>query len=251
MMRQIFFLFGIFFILSSCSHQAEFGKNNPKASHDQWSVLLQKYVDEEGFVDYASFRQDSSKLIQYLSQLSNNPPGSNWSDEEQIAFWINAYNAFTVKLILDYYPLESIKDIKDGIAFVNSVWDIKFFSIGGKEMDLNNIEHGILRKKFDEPRIHFAINCASMSCPKLLNEAYIADQLDRQLTSVAEAFLANDKKNEISEDQVVISKIFSWFSKDFKKDGSLIDFLNKYAPVEISDEARISYMDYDWGLNEQ
>ena len=132
-----------------------------------------------------------------------------------------------------------------------SVNDIKFIKIGNETYDLNNLEHGIIRKKFDEPRVHFAINCASYSCPALRNEAYTADKLDAQLTDAATSFLADKNKNEFTPDRITISKIFDWFTGDFKKNGSLIDFLNKYAPVKINAKAKIDYKDYLWSLNKQ
>ena len=102
------------------------------------------------------------------------PNDKHWTETEQLAYWINAYNAFTVELILDHYPVASIRDIKEGVPFINSVWDIDFIKIEGKTYSLNDIEHRILRREFDEPRIHFAIVCASISCPKLRNEAFEA-----------------------------------------------------------------------------
>ena len=118
---------------------------------------MQDHVDDEGWVNYNGFIQDSLKLDNYLTLISNNHPNNkNWSKEERFAYWINAYNAFTVKLIVDNYPTESIKDVKSGLPFVNSVWDIKFINIEGNEYDLNNIEHGIIRPKFNDPRAHFA-----------------------------------------------------------------------------------------------
>ncbi|MCK5368247.1 MAG: DUF547 domain-containing protein, partial [Cyclobacteriaceae bacterium] len=168
-------------------------------------------------------------------------------------YWINAYNAFTVKLIIDHYPLESIKDIGSAIQipFVNSPWDIKFIEINGKKLDLNNIEHSILRKKFDEPRIHFAINCASFSCPKLRREAYVANNLDVQLEKQAIQFINDLERNSISGSHAEVSKIFSWFKGDFTKEGSLVDFLNQYSNTEIGKESKISYMNYNWALNEK
>ncbi len=190
-------------------------------------------------------------MNEYLKVLSTHHPNDEyWTDAEQLAYWINAYNAFTIKLIMDHYPVESIKDIKPGVSFVNSVWDIKFIHIESRTYDLNNIEHGIIRKQFNEPRIHFAVNCASISCPKLQQHAYIADKLDSQLTKVAREFLADSSKNEISPDKVKISPIFNWFSGDFKKKGNLIDFLNLYSPVKINKGASIEYKDYDWRIND-
>ena len=213
--------------------------------------MLRQHVDEDGFVNYEGFLQDSDELEDYLVILSEGVPDKDWTDEEKLAFWINTYNAFTIKLILDHYPVTSIKKIKWGIPFINSVFDIQFFKIGGISYDLNKIEHGILRKQFDEPRIHFAINCASISCPPLKNEAYVAERLDKQLTEAAETFLADKMRNKISGDVVEISKIFSWFRRDFVSDEqTFIQFLNQYSPTVISEKADIRYLKYDWNLND-
>lgn len=204
-------------------------------------------------VNYKGFIQDSIRLNQYLDLLSNNHPNEkHWSRDERLAYWINAYNAFTVKLIVDHYPLESIKDIKNGIPFVNTVWDIKFIKIEGQEYDLNNIEHGIIRPRFEEPRIHFAVNCASISCPKLLNRAYTADKLEAQLTRQARDFLNDENKNQLSANKVKLSRILTWYGGDFKEGGqTIIDYINQYALVEVSEGADIDYMEYNWSLNER
>lgn len=220
-------------------------------NHEQWEELLKKNVGADGRVNYRGFIRDSVKLNDYLKLLSKNPPNEKtWSRAAQIAYWINAYNAFTVQMVIRNYPVKSIKDIKKGIAFVNSVWDIKFIKIGQVTYDLNNIEHGILREKFDEPRIHFALNCASVSCPNLRSEAFTADKLERQLAEQTRQFLADSSKNVIAAKRIRLSKIFSWFKGDFTKKGSLIDFLNQYAPVKISPKAQIDFLEYDWRLNE-
>jgi hypothetical protein len=161
------------------------GQANTKApSHQAFDELLKKHVTKDGIVDYKGFIQDKAKLEKYLDLLSNNAPDrGKWSKDEQLAYWINAYNAFTVKLIVDNYPVKSIQDFIPTvkIPLVNTVWHIKFFKIGGKEASLDEIEHKILRKEFEEPRIHFAINCASFSCPPLLNEAFFPEKIDQQL----------------------------------------------------------------------
>ncbi|MEO5581361.1 MAG: DUF547 domain-containing protein [Saprospiraceae bacterium] len=220
-------------------------------SHDLFDHLLKKYVNNLGNVDYEGFKKDKVMLDTYLSNLSKNPPLMNWTKEEQLAYWINAYNAFTISLVATHYPVNSIKDIKPGIPFINSVWDIKFIKIGNKTYDLNNIEHSILRKKFNEPRIHFAINCASYSCPRLRNEAYTSAKLESQLTEAAKSFLSDKTKNDITANTIHISKIFDWFTGDFKKNGNLIDFLNRYAPMRINPTAKIEYKEYVWTLNRQ
>lgn len=247
-----FNLFSIAALLFSCCHSfKETGTKPP--SHESWDKLLKKYVTEQGLVDYKNFVNDTAELNNYLALLENNPPDENtWAKEDQIAYWINAYNASTVKLILMHYPVESINDIgpKVQIPLVNSPFDIKFIQIGKEKMDLNNIEHGQLRKKFNEPRIHFALNCASMSCPVLRREAYNADKLNEQLHDQAKTFINDTTRNKITADHVRISKVFSWFEGDFTKDSSLVDFLNRYSNVTIDQNAKIDYLDYDWSLND-
>jgi hypothetical protein len=130
------------------------------------------------------------------------------------------------------------------------VWHKKFFRIGGKEMSLDEIEHKILRKEFNEPRIHFAINCASVSCPPLRNEAYVAHKLNKQLDEQGRTFVNNPKYNKITPERVEVSQIFNWFKGDFTKEGSLIDYLNRYAKVKIKPEAKVGHMKYNWNLNE-
>ncbi|UII29510.1 DUF547 domain-containing protein [Fulvivirga maritima] len=223
-------------------------------SHDMWDTLVKKHVDDQGWVDYKGFISDKALLEEYLNLLSNHAPDkAKWSREEQLAYWINAYNAFTVKLIVDNYPVKSIKDLKPtlNIPGVNTVWHKQFFTIGGVASSLDEIEHDILRKQFDEPRIHFAINCASYSCPPLRNEAYKASLIDEQLQAQAEWFINDEKRNLIAENHIRISSIFSWFSGDFTKKGDLIDYLNQYSKVKISKDAEIKYLEYDWQLNEQ
>lgn len=241
------------FLFQHCLNDAPSKKGSKSIDHEQWTILLQKYVDQNGMVDYKGFQKDSINLISYLNELSANPPDeTTWSDQEQIAYWLNAYNGFTIKLIIDHYPLESIKDIGPAIQipFINSPWDIRFIGINGKKLDLNNIEHSILRKKFNEPRIHFAINCASISCPRMRREAYSEDKLDVQLNEQAVDFINDPQRNIINSSQAEVSKIFDWFKGDFTKNGSLKDFLNQYAKIKIAEDVKISYNKYDWSLNE-
>ncbi|SNS52308.1 Protein of unknown function, DUF547 [Ekhidna lutea] len=223
-------------------------------SHKSYDELLQKYVDEEGMVDYKGLKADRSKLKSYLSILENNPPQKSWTRDQKLAYWINAYNAFTLELILEHYPVASIKDIGSTIKipFVSTAWDIKFINIGDEEYDLNNLEHGIIRKEFDEPRIHFALVCAAVSCPKLQNRAYTPEQLDSQLTKAAKEFLANPAKNEFkNSNQATLSKLFNWYGGDFNNNGTLIEYINQYSSTKLSKDADIEWKDYDWALNEQ
>jgi len=236
--------------LCQCSVKDISSQSSP-ISHETWNDLLQKNVKDGGKVDYKGFIADKDAFYQYLELLNNHHPNhKNWNEQERLAYWINAYNAYTVQLIVENYPIASIKDIKKGIPFINSVWDLKFITIEGQKYDLNNVEHSILRKKFNEPRIHFAINCASISCPNLRNEAYIPSKLDVQLEEQAHLFLGDPTKNTIAKDKVELSKIFSWFGKDFKKEGNLIDYIQPYTETTIDDDADVSFGDYDWSLNE-
>jgi hypothetical protein len=212
---------------------------------------VKKNVDASGMVSYKGFEKDRAEMDAYLKTLSDNAPQSSWSENEQKAYWINAYNAFTVALILKHYPVKSIKDIGGKIYKVNTPWDIKFINIGGKKYDLNNIEHGILRKKFDDPRIHFALVCASISCPRLRNEAYTAAQLNAQLEDAGKDFLNDKSKNRVSAQKAELSKYFSWYKGDFTKNGSLADYINKYSVTKINTNTKIGSLDYNWSLNEQ
>ena len=171
---SFFFLSALLIISVNACKVSDYTGNARPVTHEIWDSLLREHVSEKGLVDYKGFIKDSIQFNKYLDLLSKNHPNDkNWSKDEQLAYWLNAYNAFTVKLIMDYYPVKSIKDIKNGIPFVNTVWDIKFIKIEDRTYDLNNIEHGIIRPTFKDPRIHMAVNCASISCPKLQNREAI------------------------------------------------------------------------------
>ena len=210
--------------------------------HSQFGALLKKHVSVTGAVNYAGFKKDVKLLDEYLKLLSANVPASNTSRNTRLAYWMNAYNAFTIKLILNKYPVASIKDISD------KPWDIKFIQLGGKTYDLNAIEHEILRKMGD-PRIHVGINCASVSCPRLLNRAFTPENVNAELDKLTRGFIKDRSRNQITPNEIKLSKIFSWFKEDFIKKGSLIDWINKYSEVKVKATAKISYLKYDWNLN--
>lgn len=214
----------------------------PTPSHEAWDKLLQKYVSAEGKVNYKGFKEAKATLQQYLDSLSANPVQSNWTKAEKMAYWINAYNAFTVKMIVDNYPTSSIMKLHNGKA-----WDVKWIKIGDKTYTLNNIEHDILRPQFKDARIHFAVNCAAKSCPPILNRAWTADNLNKFLEQQSKAFINNSKYNKITADAVQISKIFEWYAVDFN---NIIEYLNKYSTTKINTNAKVSYIEYDWALNE-
>lgn len=246
----LFFLLAILF--GSCSAPRVTSSSQP-ISHSIWDSLLRKHVDNLGLVDYTGMAADSNLLRDYLDLVEQNAPNKkNWTEAEQMVYWINAYNAFTVKLIIDNYPVASIKDIKNGIPFVNTVWDIKFITIGGKEFDLNNIEHGILRKDFNDPRIHFALVCASLSCPKLQRFAYTAEKLDDQLEQAARAFINEPFRNDVHQNPIQLSKLLDWYWTDFRDTyEDRYQLIQQYADDPINTGHEIEFLEYDWNLNDQ
>lgn len=211
-------------------------------SHQLWDELLRKHVATTGKVNYKGFIEDKEKLSEYLSVLNQNPAQPDWNSNKQMAYWINAYNAFTIKLIIDKYPVTSINNVGA------KPWDIPFINLGIKKYSLNQIENEILRPQFKEPRIHFALNCAAKSCPKLLNEAFLPEKLEAQLAKQTKDFVNSQSANNLTEKKIEISPIFDWYKADFQE--GIISFLNKYANVKIQDNAKISFKEYDWNLNE-
>jgi hypothetical protein len=232
-------------------------------THAAWTEVLRACVKDDRF-DYAKLKQDPAKLDAYLAALARVTPQElgAWSREQRFAFWINAYNAFTIKKVVSHYPLKSIKDL-DGALGLKSVFDDEFIALPGhhpegkdERLSLNDIENGILRPTFKDARVHAAINCASVSCPPLLNEAFTAQKLDQQLTAQMRAFLADPRRNRYAPDQgkVELSKVFEWFEDDFKRDaGGVREYVQKYAPEEHKElvkAAKLEHLDYDWALND-
>ncbi len=212
-----------------------------RANHEIWNKLLKKNVSPAGKVNYKGFKSDKTELDSYLSLLKSNSPKSNWSKNEKLAYWINVYNAFTVKLIVDNYPLKSITDLE-------KPWDKKWIEIDGKSYSLGEVENNILRK-MGESRIHFAINCASVSCPQLLNEAFTADQLDAQLKLVTKNFFNDQTKNKLTDGDLKVSKLFEWYAADFSN-GNIVAYINKYSGKTFNTDSKVSYLEYNWNLNE-
>ncbi|TNE53284.1 MAG: DUF547 domain-containing protein [Bacteroidetes bacterium] len=213
-------------------------------NHDAWSALLKKHVSSSGKVNYKGFKQDKEKLNAYLTDLKEHTPTSSWSAKDKKAYWINAYNAFTIKLVSDKYPIGSIRDLSfNG----KSAWDHQWIEIGGKKLSLNDIENTKLRKGFHDPRIHFVINCASFSCPILPNKAITSSNIDQMLNQYTKKFLSDTKRNKVAADEVQVSELFKWYSEDF---GDLIKFINKYSSTKVNSNAKISYMTYKWNIND-
>ncbi|WP_231565594.1 DUF547 domain-containing protein [Psychroserpens sp. Hel_I_66] len=217
--------------------------DNPLLDHSSWDQLLKKYVADNGDVDYKGFKNDSQKLNEYVNYLASQVPEKSWTVDEQLAYFINVYNANTIKLIIDNYPLKSIKDI-------SNPWLKNRLKIGDEDYSLADIENGILRK-MNEPKIHFAINCASISCPKLMNTAYTAENVQDLMKQATEEFINNSEKNKLSINSPKISEIFKWYKSDFTENGTIINYINKYANTKISEGAKINYIEYNWGLNDQ
>jgi hypothetical protein len=212
--------------------------------HAPLDPLLQRYVDDDGRVAYRDLAQhDSAALDAYLAALAAADP-SPWPPPEQIAFWVNAYNAHVLRGVLDGYRAESFFGRMRFFSFYE-------FPVAGRSRSLDDIEHEILRKQFEEPRIHFALVCASTSCPKLRREAYRGPRLDAQLDEQARRFLDDPRRNRFGPgDAVALSSIFKWFGEDFDKAaGSVSAFVRRYRTVPAT--PRIEYLDYDWTLNAQ
>lgn len=253
-------------VLAACAVFFIFGAQGSaraQESHLLFTRLLKDYV-RDGRVDYKGLSQDK-RLDVYLKQLSETEPDKLPSAKDKLAFWINVYNAYTLKLIRDNYPLKSINTLHRGGLVIasllkNTAWDQGFVIAGGKKMTLNEVEHKILRPMFKEPRIHFAIVCAAKGCPPLRSEAYEAARLDSQLNEQGRVFLSQAGKNsfDLKNKTAHISPIFGWFRKDFGKDRKSVllfiaEFLEPGTAEAIRQNAgnwRISYTYYDWSLNE-
>ena len=247
--------------------------------HSLYGVLLEKHVDGRGMVDYQGLKMDHDKLSSYLSKISslNQATYNAFSKQGKIAFWINAYNALTLKAIIDHYPIQSstlrsIRFPKNSIRQISGVWTELKFTVMGRKMTLDEIEHQVIRKQFDEPRIHLALVCAAIGCPPLRSESYTGEQLDEQLNSQAKRFFSNPRKFRIDTDKNVayLSPIFKWFGKDFEgrhspaegftgfkqSERAVLNYISRHKTEKVRDFLfaggySIKYLDYDWSLNEQ
>ena len=218
--------------------------------HGIFAELLARHV-AKGRVNYAGFKTDEARLDQYLKVLEQAEP-QRLDRDEQFAFYINAYNAWTIKLILTGYP--GVSSIKDLGSLFQSPWKKEIVRIDGRLLTLDHIEHDILRPRFKDPRVHFAVNCASKSCPPLLNEPYRGNVLDAQLTRVTADFLNQPAHSRLEGDRLWVSAIFKWFAEDFDKD--VVGFYLKYVRGDLKQKLEaargrieVKYMDYDWSLN--
>jgi hypothetical protein len=218
--------------------------------HGIYAELLARHV-QNGVVSYAGFKADEARLNQYLEALERVDP-ERLPREEQFAFYINVYNAWTIKLILTGYPgVHSIKDL--GTLF-RSPWKKEIVRIHGRTLSLDDVEHAILRPRFKDPRVHFAIVCASKSCPPLISEPYRGATLETQLDRVTSDFLNGPANSKLVGDSLQVSSIFKWFAEDFNHD--VVGFYLRFARGELKekllarrDRIEVQYMNYDWSLN--
>jgi len=253
---------------------------NIQLSYTGYTALLKNHVDSEGMVAYASLKENRSDLDAFIENMGTLHPNTfaDWNTDQQLAFWINAYNAITLQCIIDAYPIEKGSLINrtlypdNSIRQIDGVWKELTTPIMGESWTLDDIEHKVLRKRFDEPRIHIAIVCAAKSCPPLRAEAYEGEKLESQLEEESRRFLASASRFRIDEKKgkVYVSSIMDWFDKDFishynedntfskfnDKQGAVLDFIAKHVDEETADylksqSYKISYLDYDWSLNEQ
>ncbi len=251
-------------LLTNCSRAekiASYGVADPQEqidhTHAAFTAILSKHVKNE-LVDYAGLKKNPAPLNAYLDTLAAVPESAfnKWDKKQQMAFLINLYNAATLQLIIDHYPVKSIKDIGSGLK---GPWKQEVVRVFGKVQSLDHIEHDLLRPKYKDPRVHFAVNCASIGCPSLRAEAFQSSRLDAQLDEQGRIFLRDTSKNRLDAKKktLYLSEIFDWFKDDFTaKSGTVEKFVSLY----VSDVDRkvfqqggltIKNTKYDWNLNKQ
>ena len=249
--------------LSAATLQDQFAKSAPqstqKVDHTDFSQLLGKYIvqDKTGLnrVNYQALKSEQSGLKAYISQLEA-VKVTKLTKNEQFAFWANLYNAVTLNVVLDAYPVKTIKDIdiSPGI-FSNGPWGKKLVTIEGTKLSLDDIEHEILRPIFQDPRVHYAVNCASIGCPNLQNQAFTGGKLNAQLDQAARDYVNSSRGVVVKNGRVSASKIYSWFKKDFGPNQSaLLAHFKKYADSSLKTQLNqintINRYFYDWTLND-
>jgi len=253
--------------------------NRSVFDYDNYADVLEIFVNDKGMVDYKGLKNNPKKLYSFVNDLSRleSERYENWAKKQKIAFWLNAYNGLTLKVIIENHPIKSswTKSLiypKNSIRQIDGVWDEITHNVMGQELTLEHIEHEILRKEFNEPRIHMALVCAAMGCPPLHREPYVGTELDSQFNEQAREFLNNPKKFKLvrSKNSVYLSPIFKWFAEDFaekyghkgkvdgksKEKSAIIHFITQYLSRDqqrylLNGTYRIKYLDYDWSLNEQ
>ncbi|MDT8300310.1 MAG: DUF547 domain-containing protein [Sedimentisphaerales bacterium] len=276
-----FFMLTGFFIMSFVFSSQTLAVESEKQGFDysDFADALKINVDDVGMVNYRKLKAEPQKLRTFITELENldRKDFDEWDDNEKIAFWLNAYNALTLKAIIDNYPIKSsfFKSRiypQNSIRQIAGVWDKIKFNVMGQNLTLEHIEHKILRVKFDEPGIHMAMVCAAMGCPSLRNEPYTGNKLIEQLDDQARRFLANPEKFKIArtDSRIYLSPIFKWFAADFikkhgpeknigrhnKEESAVLNFIASYLDkvqkeYVLTGKFKIKYLKYDWSLNEQ
>ncbi len=254
------------------------GQEEPSL-YDRYRAVLTQFVDADGMVDYRGLEAQRQELDAFVRELARLERSTyrRWNDKQKVAFWINAYNALTLKTIVNHYPIEPTFPARliypnNSIRQIKGVWDDIGHTVMGEEMTLEEIEHEVLREQFDEPRIHVALVCAAMGCPPLLNEPYRAAELDEQLDGRTRRLLADPKKFRIErgDRRVYLSPIFDWFGKDFigrygtdsgfeghsRAERAVLNYLAGHVDAAErrylrTGRYKVKYLDYDWSLNEQ
>ncbi|WP_299681323.1 DUF547 domain-containing protein [uncultured Tenacibaculum sp.] len=222
--------------------------NAQSQSNEVFDALLKTYVTSDGMLDYKGLRKNKAVLDIYLNQLESTIPTKKWSSKKAKAFWMNAYNAYTIKLIIDSYPLKKLTDIK---IKGRNAWKLPFAKVGKQTYSLDYIEHKILRRWHDDARIHVGVNAGSVSGPKFPNYAFTAKNIDEKLESLMTDFINDSSKNKITLTEIKVSKIFEWYQEDFTSNTTLVDYINKYSKTKVNDNAKVSYLEYDWSLNDK
>ncbi len=234
------------------------GNSAISLDHTKWDTLLSRYlvIGEDGINRFrygAVTPEDRALLHSYIVELeTTNVAGLNRN--EQFAYWVNLYNAVTISLIVDNYPVKSIRDIKSG-PFSSGPWKMKLITVMGQEISLDSIEHDILRAQWQDPRVHYALNCASIGCPNLVGRAYRPDTLEQTLDANARAYINHPRGVWLDQGQLKVSSIYDWFEEDFgNTQTGIIDHLKQYADkklaAQLDQQSTISDFDYDWSLND-
>ncbi len=231
-----------------------------QALYDPWARVLAGYVDEEGLVDYTGLGGEGYDDLKTFIRTVGITDSSGFSETEQFAFWINAYNAITVYQVVQRYPIESVREVGILLGLVGGFFKQEY-RVANRERTLDNIEHDILRPTYNDPRIHWTLVCAAFGCPRLLRRPYVATDLDPMLTELSFEFMASPRALYIDDDNVIlwVSSYFDWYGGDFEaKAGSIIDYILGHAPTdkaawirEHRGTMRVQFIDYDWTLNDQ
>lgn len=224
-----------------------------------WNAFLERYLSLNGdgvmLIDYGAVSDaDKAALKDYVALLENTDP-AGLSSDEQLAYWLNFYNALTVDVVLDHYPVASIRDIKAGPFDFKGPWNDELATVKGETLTLDDIEHAIIRPIYNEPRIHYGVNCASIGCPNLQPKAFEGATLDADLTRAARAFVNNPRGVLVEGNRVTASKIYAWFKEDFgESEADILDHIRQYADPDLAAElegrTRINRYEYDWALND-